>query len=107
MTRLRPLVVPVATLTLAVVTPSASAQTRRPVVKPWADPPAALALTAVHADLPGPHAAQIQPAKSLPLADLATPGEAVIPDGRHAIAAPPAAARVAGRPLVVSARGPP
>jgi hypothetical protein len=107
MTRLRPLVVPVATLTLAVATPSASAHTRRPVSTPWADPPAALALTAEHADLPGPHATLIQPAKSLPLAVLADHGEAVIPDGRHAVAAPPAAARVAGRPLDVSARGPP
>ena len=107
MTRLRPLVVPVATLTLAVAVPSVSAQTRRPVVTPWADPPAALAVTAEHADLPGPRAAPIQPAKSLPLADLATPGEAVIPDGRHAQAAPPAAARVSGRPPSFSARGPP
>jgi hypothetical protein len=107
MTRLRPLVVPVAALTLATATPSASAQPRRPVVSPWAAPPAALALTAEHADLPGPCAAPIQPAKSLPLADLATPGEAVIPDGRHADAAPPAAARATGRPLLASARGPP
>jgi hypothetical protein len=105
MTRL--LVVPVAALTLATATPSASAHVRRPVVFPWADPPAALNLTAEHADLPGPHAALIQPAKSLPLAVLATPGEAVNPDGRSAVAAPPAAASVAGRPLTFNARGPP
>jgi hypothetical protein len=107
MTRLRPLVVPVAALTLATATPSATAQVRRPVASPWADPPAALALTAEHADLPGPHAALIQPAKSLPLAVLATPGEAVNTDGRSAVAAPPAAAAVTGRPLSNSARGPP
>jgi hypothetical protein len=107
MTRLRPLVVPVAALTLATATPSATAQLRRPVFSPWADSPSALALTAEHADLPGPHAALIQPAKSLPLAVLATPGEAVNPDGRSAVAAPPAAAAVTGRPPSYSARGPP
>jgi hypothetical protein len=107
MTRLRPLVVPVATLTLAVAAPSVNAQVRRPVTSPWAVSPAALVLTAEHADLPGPRAAPIQPAKSLPLADLATPGEAVIPDGRRAVTAPPAATRVAGRPLSFFARGPP
>jgi hypothetical protein len=104
MTRLRPLVVPVAALTLATATPSATAQQRRPVTQ-WADPPAALA--AVHADLPGPRAALIQPATFLPGAVLATPGEAAIPDGRSAVAAPPAAAVAAGRPLVATARGPP
>jgi hypothetical protein len=104
MTRLRPLVVPVAALTLATATPSATAQQRRPVTQ-WADPPAALA--AVHADLPGLRAALIQPATFLPPAVLATPGEAATPDGRSAVAAPPAAAAVAGRPLVTTARGPP
>jgi hypothetical protein len=107
MTRLRPLVVPVAALTLATATPSATAQPRRPVVSPWAVPPAALALTAEHADLPGPHAALIQPATSLPFAVLAPPGEAVVPDGRRAESAPPAAARVADRPSSPTARGPP
>ena len=107
MTRLRPLVVPVAALTLAAAAPSASAQVRRPVVSPWADPPSALALTAVHADLPGPHAALTQSATFLPFAVLATPGEAVAPDGRPAAVAPPAAAAVAGRPPSSTARGPP
>jgi hypothetical protein len=105
MTRLRPLVVPVAALTLATAAPSATAQPRRQVPK-WADPPAALA--AVHADLPGPRAALIQPATSLTLADLAPPeGEVAIPDGRSAVAAPPAAAPATGRPLSINARGPP
>jgi hypothetical protein len=106
MARLRPLVIPVAALTLATAAPSASAQPRR-LVSQWADPPAALTLAAEHADLPGPRAAMIQPATSLPLADLATPGEAAVPDGRSAVAAPPAAAAVTGRPLLASARGPP
>jgi hypothetical protein len=106
MTRLRPVVIPVAALTLLTVTPSANAQPRR-LVPQWADPPAVHALAAEHADLPGPRAALIQPAKSLPLAVLATPGEAAVPDGRSAVAAPPAAAAVAGRPLPYSARGPP
>jgi len=106
MTRLRPLVVPVAALTLATAAPSAaSAQQRRPV-QTWADPPAAL--VAQHADLPGPHAALIPPATSLPLADLGTPeGEATIPDGRSAVVAPPAAAPATGRPILHTARGPP
>jgi hypothetical protein len=105
MTRLRPLVVPVAALTLATAVPSASAQQRRPVAE-RADPPAALA--AVHAELPDSRAALIQPATPLPLADLAPPeGEAADPDGRSAVAAPPAAAPATGRPLLVSARGPP
>ena len=106
MTRLRPLVVPVAALTLATAAPSAaSAQQRRPV-QTWADSPAAL--VAQHADLPGPHAALIPPATSLPLADLGTPeGVATIPDGRSAVAAPPAAAPATGRPILHTARGPP
>jgi hypothetical protein len=104
MTRLRPLVVPVAALTLATAAPSATAQQRRPVSE-WADPPAAL--TTVHADLPGPCAALIQPAKSLPLADLATPEGVVVPDGRSAVAAAPAAVPATGRPLTATARGPP
>ena len=106
MTRLRPLVVPVAALTLATAAPSAaSAQQRRPV-ETWADSPAAL--VAQHADLPSSHAALIPPATSLPLADLGTPeGEATIPDGRSAVVAPPAAAPAAGRPILHTARGPP
>ena len=105
MTRLRPLVVPVAALTLATAAPSATAQPRRQVPK-WADPPAALA--AVHADLPGPRAALVQPATSLPLAELATPeGEAAVTDGRSAVVAPPAAAPATGRHLPFNARGPP
>jgi hypothetical protein len=107
MTRLRPLVVPVAALTLATAAPSATAQPRRPVVK-WADSPSALMLAAEHANLPS-HAALIQPAAtSLPLAVLATPAEAAaIPDGRFAVAAHPAAADATGRPIRRSARGPP
>jgi hypothetical protein len=105
MTRLRPLVVPVAALTLATATPSANAQPRRSVEQ-WADSPAALA--AVHAELPDSHAAPVQPATSLPLADLAThEGEAADPDGRSAVAAPPAAAPATGRQILLCARGPP
>ena len=105
MTRLRPLVVPVAALTLVTAAPSANAQLRRPVVE-WADPPAALAVA--HAELPDSRAALYQPATSLPLADLAPPeGLAADPDGRSAVAAPPAAVAVTGRPLITSARGPP
>ncbi len=107
MTRLRPLVVPVAALTLATAAPSAVAQPRRPVAK-WADSPSALALAAEHANLPS-RDALVQPAAiSLPLAVLATPAEAAaIPDGWSAIAAPPAAADAAGRPILLFARGPP
>jgi hypothetical protein len=105
MTRLRPVVVPVAALALATAAPSAVAQPRRPVAK-WADSPSAPALAAQLADLP-PRAALVQPAISLPLAVLTPSGGAAIPDDRHASAAPPAAAGAAGRPTTPNARGPP
>jgi hypothetical protein len=105
MTRLRPIVVPIAALTLATAAPSANAHQRRPVIDTWATSPPSLA--AVHADLP-PSAAAVQPATSpLPLADLAPPGEAAVPDGRYAVPAPPAAVAAAGRPTPYTARGPP
>jgi hypothetical protein len=99
MTRLRPIVVPIAVLTLATAAPSANAQPRRPVVL---DNP----LAAEHADLP-PLAIAAQPASSLLHAVLETPGEAAVPDGRRAVAAPPATATVPGRPSPRRARGPP
>ena len=105
MTRLRPVVVPVAALALATAAPSAAAQQRRPVTQ-WADTPSAHALAAQLADLP-PRAALVQPATSLPLAVLTPSGEAAVPDVRHAPAASPAAAGAAGRPLLATARGPP
>jgi hypothetical protein len=106
MTRLRPLVVPVAVLTIATAAPSAHAQPRRSVNQ-WADPPTALSLAAQHADNECRYAAIVQPATSLPFAVLEPPGEAVIPDGRSASAAPPAVAVAAGRPATYSARAPP
>jgi hypothetical protein len=106
MTRLRPVVVvPVAALALATATPSAIAQQRRPVSQ-WADPPKAHTMAAELADL-APRAALVQPATSLPVADLAPPGEAAVPDVRHAPAASPAAAGAAGRPTPPNARSPP
>ena len=105
MTRLRPVVVPVAALALATATPSAIAQPRRSVSQ-WADTPTAHALAAELADL-APRAALVQPATSLPIAVLAPPGEAAVPDVRHAPAASPAAVGAAGRPHAASARGPP
>ena len=105
MTRLRPVVVPVAALALATAAPSASAQARRPVTQ-WAQSPTAHALAAQLADLP-PRVALVQPATSLPLAVLTPSGEAAVPDVRHAPAASPAAAGAAGRPLLATARGPP
>jgi len=105
MTRLRPVVVPVAALALATAAPSATAQPRRPVSQ-WADPPKAHSLAAELADL-APRAALVQPAMSLPFAVLAPSGEAAVPDVRSAPAAPPAAADAAGRPIPSSARGPP
>jgi hypothetical protein len=105
MTRLRPVVVPVAALALATAVPTASAQTRRPVTQ-WAHTPTAHAKAAQLADLP-PRVALVQPATSLPLAVLTPSGEAAAPDVRHAPAASPAAAGAAGRPLLATARGPP
>jgi hypothetical protein len=105
MTRLRPVVVPVAAIVLATATPSAIAQPRRPVSQ-WADPPKVHTLAAELADL-APRATLVQPATSLPVADLAPGGEAAIPDVRHVPAASPAAAGAAGRPTPPTARGPP
>ena len=105
MTRLRPVVVPVAALALATAAPSAVAQPRRQV---WqrADSPSAHVLAAQHADLPAT-AGLVQPATSLPVGDL-TPASAVAaPDDRYASAPPPAGAGAAGRPTVPTARGPP
>ena len=105
MTRLRPVVVPVAALALATAAPSASAQLRRPVEQ-WADTPKAHSVAAELADL-APRAALVQPATSLPIVVLTPSGEAAIPDVRHAPVASPAAAGAAGRPLLATARGPP
>ena len=106
MTRLRPVVVPVAALALATAAPNATAaQQRRPVTQ-WANTPSAHSLAAELAVL-APRAALVQPAISLPLAALTPSGEAAVPDVRHAPAASPAAAGAAGRPLVATARGPP
>jgi hypothetical protein len=118
MTRLRPLVNPVAALTFATVAPSAAAHARRPVYPtdpwtalprstgPWTSLPRSADLTAVHAAL-GPRGAAVQTATSLPIAALANLGEAVTPDGRHAAPAPPAPAVAAGRPILQSAPDPP
>jgi hypothetical protein len=105
MTRLRPMVVPVAALALAAAAPSASAQPRRHVTQ-WATTPSAHSLAAVLADL-NPRAALVQPATSLPFAVLTPSGEAAAPDVRHAPVASPAATGAAGRPLLATARGPP
>ena len=105
MTRLRPVVVPVAALALATAAPSASAQPRRHVTQ-WANTPSAHSLAAELADL-NPRAALVQPATSLPFAVLTPSGEAAAPDVRHAPVASPAAAGAAGRPLLATARGPP
>jgi hypothetical protein len=105
MTRLRPVVVPVAALALATAAPSATAQTRRPV-SDWAVTPSAQALAAELADL-GPRATIVRPATSLPPAVLAPPGEAAAPGGRRAVAESPAPALATGRPIPSSARDPP
>jgi hypothetical protein len=105
MTRLRPVVVPVAALALATAAPSATAQPRRPVSQ-WVATPTTHCLAAVLADLE-PRAALVQPATSLPFAALAPPGEAAIPDGRSVMAEPPASALAPGRPILTCARDPP
>jgi hypothetical protein len=105
MTRLRPVVVPVAALALATAAPSATAQPRRPV-SDWAATPSAQALAAQLADLP-PRATIVQPATSLPIAVLATPDEAALREGRRALADPPSVALAPGLPTLSRARGPP
>ena len=105
MTRLRPVVVPVAALALATAAPSAAAQPRRFVTQ-WAGTPTAHALAAELADL-NPRAALVQPTTTLPVAALTPSGEAAVPDVRHAPVASPAATGAAGRPLLATARGPP
>jgi len=105
MTRLRPVVVPVAALALATAAPSAVAQPRRHVT-PWADTPKAHLMAAELADLE-PRAALVQPATSLPIAALTPSGEVAVPDVRPAPATPPAFAGAAGRPHLPTARGPP
>jgi hypothetical protein len=105
MTRLRPVVVPVAALALATAAPSASAQVRRPV-SDWAASPTAQALAAQLADLP-PRATIVRPATSLPVADLAPPDGAAFRDGRRALAESPAIALAPGLPTLFRARSPP
>jgi hypothetical protein len=105
MTRLRPVVVPVAALALATAAPSATAQPRRPVTQ-WAATPTTHCLAAVLAEL-APRASLVQPATSLPNAVLTPAGEVAVPGVRHAPAASPAAVGAAGRPTAHSARGPP
>jgi hypothetical protein len=105
MTRLRPVVVPVAALALATAAPSATAQPRRPVTQ-WANTPSAHSLAAELADLT-PRAALVQPATSLPLAVLFPSGEAAVPDVGPPPAGSPPPPRAAGRPLLATARGPP
>ena len=105
-TRLRPVVVPVAAIVLATAAPTAIAQPRRHV-STWAGSPPARALAAHLADLP-PRASLNQPATtSLPLAVLTLPDGAAAPDGRYASAASPTAAGATGRLTVPTARGPP
>ena len=108
MTRLRPVVIPVAALTLATAAPGAHAQQQRRLgSEPWAASPQPACLATAHADLDS-HASPIQPATiPLPLAALELPDKVANPDGRHGIAASPAAAPAAGRPTLPSARGPP
>jgi hypothetical protein len=105
MTRLRPVVVPVAALALATAAPSAIAQPRRQVTTRAGSPPVHV-LAAQLADLPT-RAGLIQTATSLPVAALADTSEAAVPDDRYAPALPPAGAGAAGRPTLPTARGPP
>jgi len=119
MTSLRPLAIPAAAVVLAAGTPSANAQPRRPVYPPalWAAIPATPATPprpAARACIPIPvradtptRATPVRTAQPLPHAVRTAPGEAGVPDARHAVAATPAAAAAAGRPIAASARGPP
>ena len=69
MTRLRPVVVPVAALALATAAPSATAQPRRPVTQ-WAEHPLGPCPGRRARGSSTPRAALVQPATSLPLAVL-------------------------------------
>ena len=109
MTSLRPLVIPAAAVVLAAGASSANAQPRRPVYPPtlWAaTPPRPTTPAAVRVGIPT-RATPVRAAQPLPHAVRTAPGEAAVPDGRHAAAAAPADVAAVGRPLVASARGPP
>jgi hypothetical protein len=109
MTRLRPLVIPAAAIVLATGAPSANAQPRRPVYPPnlWAAiPPRPATPAAVRVGIPT-RATPVRAAQPLPLAVRTAPGEAAVPNGRHAAAAASTDAAAAGRPLAPTARGPP
>ena len=109
MARLRPLVIPAAAVVLVAGAPSAIAHPRRPVYPPtlWAaTPPRPATPAAVSAGIPT-RVTPVRAAQPLPHAVRATPGEAAVPDGRHAAAAAPKDAAAAGRPIAASARGPP
>ena len=113
MTALRPLVIPAAAVVLAAGAPSANAQPRRPVYPPdlraatpprpagWAGIP-----VPVRAGIPT-RVTPVRAAQPLPHAVRTAPGEAAVPNGRHAAAAAPAGVVAAGRPLAATARGPP
>jgi hypothetical protein len=105
MTRLRPVVVPVAALALVTAAPSAVAQPRRSV-STRIDSPSVHVLAAQLADMPT-RAGLIQTANSLPLAVLTDASTAAVPDDRYAPAPSPAGAGAAGRPTLPTARGPP
>jgi hypothetical protein len=105
MTRLRPVVVPVAALALVTAAPSAIAQPRRSVSTRVDSPPAHV-LAAQLADMPT-RAGLIQTATSLPVVVLDAASDAAVPDGWHAPAPTPAGAGAAGRPTAPTARGPP
>jgi hypothetical protein len=107
MTRLRPLAVPAAAVVLATTgTPSAHAQSSRPVVQPAAWGLQSTVPVDAHLD-PGSDVATVPSATSLPpvvLVDVIEPGAR---GARYAAAPIPAGAVAAGPPLRAAARGPP
>jgi hypothetical protein len=106
MTSLRPLVIPAAAIFLAAITPSADARTRRPVIRVWVKTPGPALQTAAVGKAP----ARVLPGHAvtpLPVAAMASPGEAAVPGGHHPAAAELTGTAAAGRPAIPTARGPP
>lgn len=105
MTVLRPLVIPVATLMLVAVTPSADARTRGPVVHVWVKAPGPAHPTAAGAD--NVRVLPVHAAITLPFVARTSSGGIAVPGVCYSAAAENTGSAAAGRLVAPTARGPP